>query len=221
MQTYLQATLINSYGASKISFDAQVTGEWGRAINNFSVDFETEQLLKLPPELFVTVVPSIQNVEIIEKVGVVKVFWMDGDMTMSRASNGDVFSPEGGLAIAILKKFYGSYTPLQDLMDNADSPEKRAKQKAEKKAKEKAEKQASSERLREQQERLKRHKERDLEESIKFEAEVMHRAMAKKNGMAEELEAANAMILKQKQELEKLQEQKKEAKPEKPKKKSK
>lgn len=53
---------------------------------------------------------SIQHVA---SANVIKVTWSDGVVTTTRPTNGDPFSLEGGVALAVLKRVLGGYTTLE------------------------------------------------------------------------------------------------------------
>lgn len=55
---------------------------------------------------------AIRNVQFNEKKGVVTVIWIDGEVTMAKCGPNDIWDPEKGLAIAIMKRFFKSTTSM-------------------------------------------------------------------------------------------------------------
>ena len=52
-------------------------------------------------------IEDVHITEVLYKNPVVVVFWSDGTKTTSRADNGDMYNPDAGLALCVLKKLTG------------------------------------------------------------------------------------------------------------------
>jgi len=60
-----------------------------------------------------------ERVIFLEKEGITIALWKDGTMTTAKASGGDKFQPEIGVAIVTMKKIYGSTTNFWNFVEEA------------------------------------------------------------------------------------------------------
>jgi len=63
-----------------------------------------------------------ERVIFLEKEGITIALWKDGSMTTAKASGGDKFQPEIGVAIVTMKKIYGSTTNFWSFVEKAKFP---------------------------------------------------------------------------------------------------
>lgn len=96
-----------SAGVAIIKEEDNMAGYHYDSINrqNYKTIKETRKDTDIIPKI-------IRNVQFNEKKGVVTVIWLDGTVTMAKCGPNDIWDPEKGLSIAIMKYFFKSTTSM-------------------------------------------------------------------------------------------------------------